>query len=125
MASLRGIRRKIKSVKSTQQITKAMNPPSLKLRRTGMAAAQDLPSIVRVQFQKECMHVGLNDGRTISVPVAWYPRLARAKRSQRMQFQILAAGHGIHWPELDEDLSLFGFLFPQGLVSFQEMQREA
>ncbi len=60
MASLRDIRRKIKSVKNTQQITKAMKMVAARLQR-------DLPSIIDVDFQKEQMHIRLNDGRTIAV----------------------------------------------------------
>ena len=64
-------------------------------------------------------------GQRESVPVKWFPGLARAKTKQRKQYIILPRGHGIHWPQLDEDLSLFGFLFPGGLLSFREMKRSS
>ena len=83
------------------------------------------PAIKNVYFQGNLMQVGLNDGRIISVPIAWFPRLARAKPKQRRQYIILPRGHGIHWPQLDENLSLFGFLFPGGLLSFREMKRSS
>ncbi len=54
--------------------------------------------------------VSLVDGRIISVPLAWYPRLADASPSQRSQWELLGDGEGIHWPELDEDLSVAGLL---------------
>jgi hypothetical protein len=50
------------------------------------------------------------DGRTISAPLAWYPRLLNATPSQRANCQIAGAGYGVHWPEIDEDLSVEGLL---------------
>src|SRR3989442_15681708 len=50
------------------------------------------------------------DGRTICVPLAWYPRLLNATKKQRNNWRIGAAGYGIHWPELDEDISTEGLL---------------
>jgi Protein of unknown function (DUF2442) len=54
--------------------------------------------------------VDLMDGRTISVPLAWFPRLLHATPQQREQWELAGAGFGIHWPELDEDLSVAGLL---------------
>jgi hypothetical protein len=54
--------------------------------------------------------VGLMDGRTIAVPLAWYPRLLDATPEQRARWEIAGAGYGIHWPDLDEDLSTEGLL---------------
>lgn len=54
--------------------------------------------------------VALIDGRTISVPLAWYPRLLAATPEQRAKWRISGAGFGIHWPEIDEDLSTEGLL---------------
>jgi hypothetical protein len=56
------------------------------------------------------LHVALMDGRTISVPLAWYPRLAAATPAQRGVWEIAGGGYGIHWPEIDEDLSTEGLL---------------
>ncbi len=53
---------------------------------------------------------GLMDGRTISVPLAWYPRLAEATTAQRADWQIVGGGYGIHWPQIDEDVSTEGTL---------------
>ncbi|MEM7053540.1 MAG: DUF2442 domain-containing protein [Pseudomonadota bacterium] len=63
-----------------------------------------------VEFTAEFLIVGLKDGRRISVPVEWYPRLAQASQSELGNWQISGAGYGIHWPELDEDLSTEGLL---------------
>ena len=54
--------------------------------------------------------VGLMDGRTISVPLAWYPRLSEGSPDQRAHWEICGGGYGIHWPDLDEDLSIEGML---------------
>ena len=52
----------------------------------------------------------LSDGRTISVPLAWYPRLAYATSLERSNWELIGGGQGIHWPDLDEDLSVDGLL---------------
>jgi hypothetical protein len=56
------------------------------------------------------MHVDLTDGRTISVPILWFPRLRDASPEQRAHYEIGAGGRGLHWPELDEDISVAGLL---------------
>ena len=63
-----------------------------------------------VRFEDERLIVDLADGRTIAVPVAWYPRLAGATPAQRDHWQVAGAGYGIHWPDIDEDLSTEGLL---------------
>ena len=65
---------------------------------------------ITVTFDAEMMHVGLADGRTISVPIAWFPRLSHAAEAERENYEIGPAGIGIHWPDLDEDLSVAGLL---------------
>ncbi len=63
-----------------------------------------------VRFSDEKLTVDLEDGRTITVPLAWYPRLLRASPSQRANWQIAGGGFGIHWPDVEEDLSTEGLL---------------
>lgn len=63
-----------------------------------------------VEFKDEMMHVHLTDGRIISVPIIWFPALQDASPEQRAHYEIGAGGHGLHWPELDEDLSVAGFM---------------
>ncbi len=63
-----------------------------------------------VEFDEEMMHVQLSDGRVISVPLVWFPRLREATPEQRQHVEIGAGGRGLHWPELDEDLSVAGLL---------------
>lgn len=65
---------------------------------------------VGVKFTKDTLSVALRDGRTITVPLAWYPRLLHATASQRKNWQIAGGGYGIHWPAVDEDLSTEGLL---------------
>jgi len=63
-----------------------------------------------VRFTEDTIAVDLMDGRTIIVPLAWYPRLFNATQEQRRNWRISGAGYGIHWPDLDEDLSTEGLL---------------
>ncbi len=63
-----------------------------------------------VRVDDENLTVDLMDGRTISVPLAWYPRLFAATPAQRTNWKVSAAGFGIHWPDIDEDLSTEGLL---------------
>jgi hypothetical protein len=66
--------------------------------------------VADVKFTKDTLSVRLRDGRTIMVPLAWYPRLLNATASQRKNWQVAGGGYGIHWPEVDEDLSTEGLL---------------
>jgi len=54
--------------------------------------------------------VSFDDGRILSFPLKWYPRLVRATPAQRRNWQLLGRGYGVHWPDVDEDLSAEGFL---------------
>ena len=63
-----------------------------------------------VRFTEDTIAVDLIDGRTIVVPLAWYPKLLEATREQRRNWRISGAGYGIHWPDVDEDLSSEGLL---------------
>ncbi len=63
-----------------------------------------------VSVTEEFLSVSLMDGRTISVPLAWYPRLIDATPQQRANWRVAGGGYGIHWPEVDEDLSTEGLL---------------
>lgn len=63
-----------------------------------------------VRFDEDSLIVDLMDGRTISAPLVWYPRLLRATAEERARFEVSAGGYGIHWPGVDEDLSTEGLL---------------
>ena len=71
---------------------------------------------VRIASTDDDLIVELVDGRTISVPLAWYPRLLHGTEAERNHYELIARGTGIHWPLLDEDLSVGSILkgFPSG-----------
>jgi hypothetical protein len=84
------------------------------------------PSITRAQnvrFSDTALIVDLADGRTISVPLEWYPRLHYGTLTQREVWEFIGQGEGIHWPELDEDIEIDGLIAgarsSEGQKSFQ------
>jgi hypothetical protein len=68
------------------------------------------PRIVSVQVTDDAITAQLHDGRTISVPLVWSWRLAEATPEQRQNYEILGSGEGVHWPDVDEDISAAGML---------------
>jgi hypothetical protein len=68
------------------------------------------PRAVCVSVTEDTLAVDLEDGRTISVPIGWYPRLAYGTPAERTNYQIAGSGYGIHWPDLDEDIGVEGLL---------------
>ena len=68
------------------------------------------PRAVSVTVGKDELTVELADGRKVSAPLAWFPRLLRAKADQRQNWRLVGEGKGIHWPDVDEDLSVEGLL---------------
>lgn len=73
-------------------------------------AEAGMPAVLDVSVSEESLTVELSDGRTLSVPTGWYPRLAYATEGERASWTIIDGGQGIHWRELDEDVSLAGLL---------------
>ena len=69
-----------------------------------------MPEVLEVTITEQTLSVELSDGRTLSVPTGWYPRLSHASDDERDDWTIIDGGHGIHWAELDEDVSLEGLL---------------
>ena len=65
---------------------------------------------VKVKVTHAVLHVELADGRVLTVPTVWYPRLAHGSNRERNHWQFIGGGVGIHWPELDEDISIEGLL---------------
>lgn len=63
-----------------------------------------------VHLGEDTLSVDLMDGRTITVPLAWYPRLLHATPEERSTWRVSGGGYGIHWPDIDEDLSTEGML---------------
>ncbi|WP_449244194.1 DUF2442 domain-containing protein [Desulfobacca acetoxidans] len=77
----------------------------------GIAVGAIEPRLVSVQVSEDEITAFLVDGRTISVPIAWSWRLSEATSEQRLNFEIIGDGIGIHWPEIDEDISVEGMLY--------------
>jgi hypothetical protein len=73
-------------------------------------AETQIPAAVRVHLSEETLSVELTDGRTISAPVAWYPRLSHGTTEERNHWRLVGGGRGIHWPDLDEDVSVENLL---------------
>lgn len=74
------------------------------------SATLTLIRIINVTVTYDTLSVDLEDGRTIAIPIGWYPRLAYGTPAERANFQISGAGYGIHWPDLDEDIGVEGVL---------------
>lgn len=70
----------------------------------------ELPKAERVMVTKDTLSVDLSDGRTISVPLEWFPRLLHGSPSDRSDWRVIGKGEGIHWEKLDEDISVEGLL---------------
>jgi hypothetical protein len=77
----------------------------------GMNSAEvTLARVSNVSVTDDTLSVDLEDGRTVSVPIGWYPRLAHGTNTERSNFEISGAGYGVHWPDLNEDIGVEGLL---------------
>lgn len=74
------------------------------------AIEMEVPFAEDVTVSDDTLCVDLSDGRSISVPLAWYPRLLRATPAERKRWRLIGRGFGIHWEDLDEDISVEGLL---------------
>jgi hypothetical protein len=83
----------------------------------------EIPNVIDVVTTDESLTVELDDGRTISVPLAWFPRLLQASIKERQNWELIGKGQGIHWEDLDEDINVEGLLAGrhsnESLVSFK------
>lgn len=73
----------------------------------------ELPVAENVTVTRDTLSVDLSDGRTISVPLAWFPRLIHGTRKERDNWRLIGKGYGIHWEDLDEDISVENLLLGQ------------
>ena len=73
-----------------------------------------------VKVSKDTLAVDIDDGRTISVPLSWFPRLLHGSPNERSNWRLIGRGEGIHWPDLDEDLSIAGLL--EGMPSTESQE---
>ena len=78
------------------------------------------PSAVRVRIIGDAVVFDLSDGRTVTAPLAWYPRLLQGTAAERRHWQLIGGGEGVHWPDLDEDLSVEGLLAGRPSAESQE-----
>lgn len=72
-----------------------------------------MPKVMDVRITEDALTVELSDGRSVSAPLAWFPRLLHASTKERKHWHLLGSGHGIHWTGLDEDISVEGLLAGQ------------
>lgn len=79
-----------------------------------------IPKVKSVTITDDTLSVDLTDGRTIAVPLMWFPRLTYGTDEERANFRIAGAGYGLHWPDLDEDIGVEGLLLGK-----QSMESEA
>jgi hypothetical protein len=86
-------------------------------------AANNEPRIVTLEVTEDSIVAQLADGRIVSVPLAWSWRLANATPAQRRKFEIIGTGEGVHWPDIDEDISARGML--QGMPACPPKQAKA
>ena len=77
---------------------------------TTSAVEISIPTAEQVTVTEDTLSVDLSDGRTIAVPLAWFPRLFHATQKERNNWRLIGKGHGIHWTDLDEDISVEGLL---------------
>ncbi len=80
---------------------------------TTLALDIRLAQIQNVSTTDDTLTVDLSDGRTISVPLNWYPRLSHATPEERLNWRLIGHGEGIHWPDLDEDVSAENLIYGQ------------
>jgi len=77
---------------------------------TTSAVELDVPDAINVLITEDTLSVELSDGRTISVPLGWYPRLVYGSAEEINEWRFIGRGKGIHWEKLDEDISVLGLL---------------
>jgi hypothetical protein len=73
----------------------------------------EIPTIEQVTLTDDTLSADLSDGRTISVPLAWYPRLLHGSMEERNAYRFIAGGNGVHWDQLDEDISIKNLILGQ------------
>ena len=86
------------------------------------SAAPDDPRAVGVELTDDELVVLLADARQLTVPIAWFPRLLRATSGERSNWQLVGDGAGIHWPDLDEDVSVEGLLRGHPSIETRDQQ---
>jgi len=83
------------------------------------------PQIQDINVNEDEITAYLMDGRTISVPLAWSWRLSEATKEQRNHYEIIGVGQGVHWPDIDEDISVRGMLYGVPARKFEKIEKLA
>ena len=83
----------------------------------------DMPRATDVVCTDDEISVALADGRRLVVPIAWFPRLAHASAADRARFELLGEGQGIHWPDIDEDVSVAGLVAGRPAAEYKPVSR--
>jgi hypothetical protein len=82
------------------------------------------PLATEIRTTEHELHVDLADGRRVSVPLVWFPRLLHATPEQRARYELIGDGEGVHWPDVDEDISVRGLLLGLPSIEYQRGQRK-
>ena len=90
-----------------------MHPPETAPLGCASPAARARKKANHVTVTDDSLTLNLHDGRTISVPIAWYPRLLHGSAAERRNWRFIGDGEGIHWPDLDEDISIENIIYGQ------------
>ena len=80
--------------------------------------------VLRIGSNGDTLHIDFEDGRSVSLPLLWYPRLHRATQAQRDNYHLLGRGFGVHWPDVDEDLSATSLALGKPSIEFVKQQRK-
>jgi hypothetical protein len=80
--------------------------------------------VTRVRSTADTLTIDFDDGRSVSLPLMWYPRLFRATQDQRDRYELLGQGYGVHWPDADEDLSARSLALGKPAIEFIKQQRQ-
>ena len=75
-----------------------------------LATEVEISNAISVSISEDSLSVELDDGRTVTIPISWYPRLFHASEKERLNFRLIGNGAGIHWEDLDEDISTAGII---------------
>jgi hypothetical protein len=80
--------------------------------------------VTKVRSTRDTLKVDFDDGRSVQLPLLWFPRLFKATQAQRDHYELLGRGHGVHWPDVDEDLSASGLALGKPSIEFVKQQRK-
>jgi hypothetical protein len=90
-----------------------------------MMTTLDNIRVIRVSSTDDTLKVDFDDGRSVELPLIWFPRLFRATQAQRDNYELIGKGYGVHWPAVDEDLSAKGLALGKPSIEFIKQQRKA